>query len=107
MTENLISGLATFIYVPSLLWLLFTPVIATRSQIENRGICAFFWLTISALVFIGTLVISFSIGGCFENCSSSSRDEYGSLVAGLLNWCYVVGASSLGKIYSNTSQNNT
>jgi hypothetical protein len=51
------------------------------------------WLATALLtfiVFIATLILTFTIGGCFENCSGKKDDEVGVIVGGIANWVYIL-----------------
>ncbi len=97
MTEDALLNIAEWIYMPSVLVFLFIIFAAFFLEIwlpslygAKRALAWFAITVLTLTVFIATLIWSFSMGGCFENCSGKKDDEIGLIVAGTANWIYIL-----------------
>ena len=97
MTEDTLSTIATWIYMPSILACLFIICGSFSLKIwlptlhGKKRVLAWLATTLLTLVvFIATLILTFSMGGCFENCTGIKDDEIGAIVGGMANWVYVL-----------------
>lgn len=97
MTENTLSTIATWIYIPSILACLFIIFGSFSLEVwlpalrgKKRVLAWFATILLTLVVFIATLILTFSMGGCFENCTGKKDDEIGTIVGGMANWTYVL-----------------
>lgn len=97
MTEDTLSTIATWIYIPSIwafLFIIFGSFflkIWLPSLHGKKRVLAWFTTTLLTLiVFIVTLILTFSMGGCFENCTGRKDDEISTIAGGIVNWVYVL-----------------
>jgi len=110
MNEELLSIIAIYLYMSSILSMigviLFTPRLLSNVSTEGKIFGWFLALFFTVVVFLITLMLGFSIGGCYENCTGQSDDEIGVIVSGIINWCYAIAVFLTCKLYNKKRQSD-